>query len=70
MSAVRLAYARGARAYRRGLPPAACPYAQFRFAAAWVLGWHDGAGLPPVAIIAQANVAGILHALEPREPAA
>ena len=70
MSAVRLAYAKGARAYRRGLPPSANPYAQFRLAAAYALGWHDGAGQPPVAIIAQAHRAGVLLTLEPREPAA
>jgi hypothetical protein len=66
----RHAYARGARAYRRGMPPSANPYDQFRLGAAFALGWHEAEGRPPVAIIAQAHRAGILLTLEPREPAA
>jgi hypothetical protein len=66
----RHAYARGARAYRRGLPAASNPYDQFRLGTAFALGWHEAEGRPPVAILRQAHVAGILHELEPREPAA
>jgi hypothetical protein len=66
----RHAYARGARAYRRGLSAAANPYPQFRLAAAFALGWHEAKGQPPVAILRQARMAGVLHELEPREPAA
>lgn len=70
MSVERRAYARGTRAYRRGMPASANPYLQFRLAAAYALGWHEAEGRPPVPILWQAHFAGILLALEPREAAA